>query len=58
MGDFDARHLANVAWAFAMAGQCDATLFTELSKAVQQRMSTFNEQDAVNTAWAFAKVLR
>ena len=54
MGDFNPQDLANTAWAFATAGQKDASLFAALATAAQRHMGAFNPQALANTAWAFA----
>ena len=50
MGDFNAKGLANTAWAFATAGQSDALLFMMLARAVERRVSDFNVLELANTA--------
>ena len=42
------------AWAFATAGQKDASLFVPLATAAERRMGDLNAQELANTAWAFA----
>ena len=56
MNDCNPQHLANknTSWAFAMAGQNDASLFAALATAAQRRMGDSNLQNLANTAWAFA----
>ena len=44
------QNLADIAWAFATAGQSDAQLFTALARAAQQRMGAFNAQELGNIA--------
>ena len=56
MGDLNLQNFANTAWAFATAGQKDASLFVALATAAEQRMDDFNPQNLVNTAWAFLTV--
>ena len=41
MCDFSSQELANTAWAFATAGQNDASLFAALAKAAEQRLGDF-----------------
>ena len=48
------QHLANTAWAFAMASQQDAQLFATLARVAELRLSDFNVQALANTAWGFA----
>ena len=50
MIDFNAQGLANTAWAFATAGQSDASLFMALARAAEWRKGDFNAQDFANTA--------
>ena len=54
MGELSSQELANTAWAFATAGQEDASLFAASATAAQQRMSNFSPQGLCSTAWAFA----
>ena len=56
MGGFIPQNLANAAWAFATAGQNDASLFAALATAAEQHMGGFIPQELANTAWAFATV--
>ena len=51
---FNARGLANTAWAFATASQWDEKLFALLARAAEWQGSEFNAQGLVNTAWALA----
>ena len=51
--DFDPQGLANTAWAFATAGQNDASLFVPLA-AAEWQVGNVNGQSLPNTAWAFA----
>merc|ERR1712224_919247 len=53
---FTPQGLANIARAFATAGQLDAPLFAALARAAEQRMSDLNPQEPANMAWAFATV--
>ena len=50
------QDLANTAWAFATANQCDAQLFAALARAAEWRVSSFNVRNLSNTVWAFATV--
>ena len=52
--EFNAKDLANTAWAFAKAGQPDAPLFMALARMAERRVVEFNGQALVNTAWAFS----
>ena len=52
--DFNPQGLANSAWAFATAGQNDASLFAALATATEQHMGGFIPQDFANTVWAIA----
>ena len=38
VGDFNPQNLANTAWAFAMAGLSDASLFGVLAKAAERHV--------------------
>ena len=51
MDDLNLQNFANTAWAFATAGQKDASLFVALATAAERRMDDFNPQNLVNTAW-------
>ena len=55
MGELKPQGLANTAWAFATADHHDASLFSTLGAAAEQRICDFNPQSLGNTAWAFAK---
>jgi len=50
---FDAQALANLAWAFAAAGN-DAELFAAIAMAAEKKMDKFCPQNLSNTVWAFA----
>lgn len=52
--DCNPQELANVAWAFAKAGQSDPALFTALATVAERCLPKFNAQEHANTAWAFA----
>ena len=52
--DFILQDLANTAWAYAMASQSDAQLFTTLARAAELNLGDFNMQDLANIAWGFA----
>ena len=54
MNDFNLQNIANTAWAFATAGQNDASLFAALATAAKPRMGELKLQVLANTAWAFA----
>ena len=56
MGDFNAQHLANTAWAFATVGQSEDTLFAAVQRVAELRLGDFNAQQLANTGLAFAKV--
>ena len=43
--EFGVQNLANIGWAFAMAGQSDASLFEELAKAAEQCVGDLNAKD-------------
>ena len=53
---FNARELANTAWAYATVSQEDANLFTLLARTAEWRVGEFNAQDLANIAWVFAAV--
>ena len=42
MGDLNPQSVANTTWAFAMAGQQDASLFAALATAANQLIGDFN----------------
>ena len=48
--DSKPQHLANKAWAFAMASCTDAELFAAVTKAVEWRAGKFSIRDFANTA--------
>lgn len=52
--DCNSQELANIAWAFAKAGNSDAHLFSILARAAENRLHSFNGQEVANFAWAFA----
>ena len=54
LDQFDAQGLANIAWAFAKAGQQDEQLFKAMAKMAEQRLDQFDAQGLANMAWAFA----
>ena len=54
MGELNLQNLANTAWAFATAGQMDASLFGAVATAAVRRIGDFNSQALANIAWAFA----
>ena len=54
LDDLKAQHIANVAWAFAKAGQVDAPLFSALARSAEKRVADFGASDLANIAWAFA----
>ena len=58
MGEFNAQELANTAWAFATAGEEDASLFAALATAAEHHMDDFNAQELANTAWALTDSVR
>ena len=47
--DFNAQDIANTAWAFAKAGQAEASLFAALAEAAKLKVSDFNAQGLANT---------
>ena len=48
LGQFEARALANTAWAFATAGQAEEKLFATVAVAVGQQMrAEFKAQDLI-----------
>jgi len=49
-GEFGARELANIAWAFARSDQRGEALFAALARAATWRLDEFNAQDLANTA--------
>ena len=53
LGKFNARNLANMAWAFAKTVQPDATLLAALARAAQRCVGHFTSQELANRAWAF-----
>ena len=55
-GDCNTQELANVAWAFAKAGQPDTELFAALAREAERHLGAFNAQELANTAWAFATI--
>ena len=55
MGEFKFWDLANTAWAFAMANQADALVFTALARATRQHIGEHMQQVLASTAWAYAK---
>ena len=55
VADFGASDLANIAWAFANAGQFDARLFASLAKEAEKVLGEFNDEDLDNAEWAFAR---
>jgi 2-polyprenyl-6-methoxyphenol hydroxylase-like FAD-dependent oxidoreductase len=54
LGECKEQELANVAWAFAKAGQTDDALFTALARVAERCLLNFKAQELANTAWAFA----
>ena len=50
MGEFNMQDLANIAWAFAKAGQPDAQLFMALARMAARCVGEFNAQGLANTA--------
>jgi hypothetical protein len=50
---FDAQALANLAWAFATAGN-DAELFAAIAIAAEKKIEKFGPQNLSNIVWAFA----
>lgn len=52
--EFDARHLANVSWAYAKAKEYRPKLFERLASAAVERRDRFTPQGAANLLWAFA----
>ena len=50
MGGFNPQALANTAWAFAKAGQSDASFFAALATAAERRVGGFNPQNLASTA--------
>ena len=50
MGDLHAQGLANIAWAFSIAGQSNVELSMALARVVEQRLGDFSEQNLSNTA--------
>merc|ERR1712151_177278 len=55
IGDFNARDLANTAWAFATAGFLNAELFAVLAKAAERRIWDFNAQNLAAAFWSFSR---
>ena len=67
---FESRHFANLAYAFALAGEnppgkevednngstTAATLYDEISREAIHRISTFDSQNMANIVWAYAKM--
>ena len=49
--DFSAQDLANIAWAFANAGQIDGRLFSALASAAEEALHDFSEEDLDNAEW-------
>ena len=54
MGEFNARDLANTAFAFGTMVQANEDLLAALARAVARRVGEFDAQDLTNTTWAFA----
>ncbi len=52
--NFNAREVANTAWAFATLKVSNTKLFDALSHRAQQIITEFIPQNVSNTAWAFA----
>ena len=49
MGNFTPQNFANTAWAFATAGQLDATLFNSLARVAERCIGDFKAQGLANT---------
>ncbi|KAL9180803.1 hypothetical protein ACHAXT_011256 [Thalassiosira profunda] len=61
LSKFDARHLSNLAYAYALVEyqptfKGGTTLFDHIANLASDRMGKFNSQDLANMVWAFAKV--
>jgi len=56
VGEFNEQELANIAWAFARAGQSDAQLLTALARVAERLVRSFKAQGIGNVVWAFAKL--
>ena len=54
LNEFDARHLANVSWAYSKAKEYRPELFERLASAAVERRDGFTPQGAANLLWAFA----
>ena len=52
--DLTAPLIANIAWAFARAGQLDEALFATLSRSAERRVGELSAQQLASVAWAFA----
>eukprot|EP00747_Dinoflagellata_sp_TGD_P108871 gnl/TRDRNA2_/TRDRNA2_170548_c2_seq5.p1 gnl/TRDRNA2_/TRDRNA2_170548_c2~~gnl/TRDRNA2_/TRDRNA2_170548_c2_seq5.p1 ORF type:complete len:226 (+),score=43.95 gnl/TRDRNA2_/TRDRNA2_170548_c2_seq5:122-799(+) len=52
LSEFNAKDIANAAWAFAAASQLDQ--FAELARAAERCIVDFNSEEIVNMSWAFA----
>ena len=50
MNNFNPQELGNTAWAFATAGQNDASLFAAWATVAERRMDGFDLQDLATTA--------
>ena len=53
--EFNEQNLARAAWAFAKAGQSDASLLFALAEVVKLKLGEFNAQEITNTTWALTK---
>eukprot|EP00747_Dinoflagellata_sp_TGD_P098689 gnl/TRDRNA2_/TRDRNA2_167525_c2_seq4.p3 gnl/TRDRNA2_/TRDRNA2_167525_c2~~gnl/TRDRNA2_/TRDRNA2_167525_c2_seq4.p3 ORF type:complete len:153 (-),score=36.33 gnl/TRDRNA2_/TRDRNA2_167525_c2_seq4:449-907(-) len=57
-GNFNVQDIANLAWTFATADQCEMSLFATLTIAAERCAQLFKAQDLANALWAFAKVCK
>eukprot|EP00747_Dinoflagellata_sp_TGD_P066113 gnl/TRDRNA2_/TRDRNA2_154654_c0_seq1.p1 gnl/TRDRNA2_/TRDRNA2_154654_c0~~gnl/TRDRNA2_/TRDRNA2_154654_c0_seq1.p1 ORF type:complete len:185 (-),score=34.56 gnl/TRDRNA2_/TRDRNA2_154654_c0_seq1:9-563(-) len=58
VGEFQAQGLANMVWAFSIAGRSDTPTFAALAAAVGRVVGEFNIQELAVTTWALATMLQ
>ena len=55
LSDFNARGVANTAWAFATVNYRDETLFAALAIAAERRLSDFSLSSILMALWGFSQ---